>query len=46
MKLTQHFRLAEFTRSATADSLGIDNSPDPKSIKNIKQLCEIGRAHV
>ena len=40
MKLTQHFRLAEFTRSATADSLGIDNSPDPKSIKNIKQLCE------
>lgn len=40
MKLTQHFRLAEFTRSATADSLGIDNSPDPNSIKNLKQLCE------
>lgn len=46
MKLTEHFSLAEFTRSATATKYGINNSLDPNNpkdaeiIANLKALCE------
>ena len=41
MRLTEHFRLQEFTRSQTASRLGIDNSvTDPKIITNLRRLCE------
>ena len=46
MKLTQHFTLAEFTRSATAQAKGIDNTLNPSAkadqrvISNLKNLCE------
>ena len=46
MKLTQHFALAEFTRSATAQAKGIDNSLDPSAkadqpiISCLTVLCE------
>ena len=45
MKLTNHFQLSEFTRSASASRYGINNSLDPDSpkhaeiIANIKALC-------
>ena len=46
MKLTQHFSLAEFVRSATAQKLGIDNSlntpdkADQTIVRNLKALSE------
>lgn len=41
MRLTEHFRLQEFTRSETASRLGIDNNvKDPKVIDNLRHLCE------
>ena len=47
MQLTQHFSLAEFTRSATATQRGIDNTLDSTSspqaeevIANLRNLCE------
>ena len=46
MKLTQHFSLAEFVRSATAQKLGIDNSLDTSAkaeqtiVRNLKALSE------
>ncbi|MGN0256867.1 MAG: D-Ala-D-Ala carboxypeptidase family metallohydrolase [Bacteroides sp.] len=46
MKLTKHFQLEEFTRSVTADLLGIDNTLNPESpydailIGNLRRLCE------
>ena len=45
MKLSEHFSLREFTRSSTAESLGIDNSVDPTTaqgvtiIRNLANLC-------
>ena len=43
MKLSSHFELSEFTRSETAEKLGIDNSIDwPDSawiIDNLERLC-------
>ena len=39
MKITEHFSLVEFTQSDTAESKGIDNTPDEKTIENIKHLC-------
>lgn len=39
MKLTEHFSLAEMTRSATAVALGIDNTPDTQATENLKNLC-------
>ena len=30
MQLTQHFTLAELTKSNTADRLGLDNTPPPR----------------
>ena len=37
--LTPHFRLSEFTRSATATKLGIDNSIPESLIPNLRRLC-------
>lgn len=40
MRLSDHFTLAEFTKSQTADRHGIDNSPDDAQIERMKILCE------
>ena len=40
MQLSPHFKLVEFTRSATAQARHIDNTPDEKQIKNLKFLCD------
>ena len=40
MKLSEHFTLHEFTRSGSADRLGINNTPDEDHIQNMKDLCE------
>jgi len=40
MKLTDHFSLAEFTRSATATQKGIDNTPSDTVIVNLLCLCQ------
>jgi hypothetical protein len=39
MQLTANFTLEEFTRSTTADRLGIDNTPNTQEIDNIRRLC-------
>ena len=45
MKLSEHFSLREFTRSSTAESLGLDNSVDPTTAqgvtvtRNLANLC-------
>ena len=39
MKLSEHFDLDEFTRSATADRLHIDNTIPEELIPNLKNLC-------
>lgn len=39
MQLTEHFSLQEFTRSDTARCLGIDNTPPPEAIDNLRRLC-------
>jgi zinc D-Ala-D-Ala carboxypeptidase len=38
MRLSQHFYLWEFTRSVTALNHGIDNTPPPSAIRNIRSL--------
>lgn len=40
MMLTPHFRLAEFTRSATAIRHDINNTPTMVEVKRLKALCE------
>jgi zinc D-Ala-D-Ala carboxypeptidase len=40
MKLSEHFSLAEFTRSESAKRHGVSNEPTPEHLENIKQLCE------
>ena len=40
MRLSEHFTLAELTKSATALRHGIDNPPNPAQIENLKLLCE------
>lgn len=40
MQLSRHFKLVEFTRSATAQARHIDNTPNEEQIKNIKFLCD------
>lgn len=46
MKLTEHFKLEEFTRSRTATERGIDNSLNPANpqhkeiISNLTQVCQ------
>lgn len=40
MQLTPHFRLIEFTRSATAAARGIDNTPSDEHLRNLHKLAE------
>lgn len=40
MRLTPHFRLIEFTQSATAQRLGITNDPDINAMASLQVLCE------
>ena len=40
MKLSDHFSLAEFTKSQTAERKGIDNTPSEEHIEKMKVLCE------
>ena len=40
MRLTEHFKLSEFTRSATATARKIDNTPSQEVISNLKVLCQ------
>jgi len=40
MELTANFSLEEFTVSTTAARKGIDNTPSPEVINNLKLLCE------
>ena len=42
MQLSPHFKLVEFTRSATAQARHIDNTPNEEQIKNLKFLCDNG----
>lgn len=39
IQLSKHFRLSEFTRSATATRLGIDNTPEITDIEALQSLC-------
>lgn len=39
MKLSPHFDLVEFTRSDTAQSRHIDNTPNQTQIENLRFLC-------
>ncbi|MDO4172778.1 MAG: D-Ala-D-Ala carboxypeptidase family metallohydrolase [Prevotellaceae bacterium] len=39
IQLSRHFRLSEFTRSATAIRHGIDNEPDVDSVEALQNLC-------
>ena len=41
MQLSPHFSLEEFTRSATATRLKIDNTPTPVALENLKMLAEV-----
>ena len=41
MKLTEHFTLEEFERSATAARLHIDNRVPAELVPNLKRLCEL-----
>lgn len=38
MQLSTHFALVEFTRSATAAARGIDNTPGPVHLANLRRL--------
>lgn len=40
MKLTENFSLAEMTKSETALRHGLDNTPGPAEIENLRLLCE------
>lgn len=40
MQLSQHFTLEEMIKSQTASRKGIDNTPTPEVIENLKLLCE------
>lgn len=40
MKLSEHFSLSEFTKSATARKHGIDNTPPQEAVDNLKALCQ------
>jgi len=40
MKVSEHFALAEFTRSESAKRHGVSNEPTPEHLENIKVLCE------
>ena len=38
--LTPHFKLREFTESATAMKQGIANVPPPEAVENLRSLCQ------
>ena len=40
LRLTEHFTLGEFTRSITAERLGIRNEPDCEQIEAMRHLCQ------
>ena len=40
MRLTEHFDLAELTRSATATRLGLMNVPPQTAVGNLRNLCQ------
>ena len=40
MNLSEHFLLAEFTRSESAKRHGVSNDPTPEHLENIKLLCK------
>ena len=40
IQLSPHFKLSELTASATARENGIDNTPPPKIVDNLRHLCE------
>ncbi len=40
MKLSEHFTLAEFTKSATAEQRGIPNEPTAAHVCKLRALCE------
>lgn len=49
MNLTPHFKLSEFTRSNTAQKLGLDNTPTDGALVNLPrtaQMLESVRAHL
>lgn len=49
MQLTPHFTLAEFTRSNKAQQLGLENTPTPGALSNLKrtaQMLERVRTHL
>jgi len=49
MQLTPNFTLAEFTRSAKAQALGLDNTPTAKALANLQHTAEMlerVRAHL
>ena len=41
MKLTQHFTLAELTRSTTAQRLKLDNTPTPEALASLLYTAEM-----
>lgn len=41
LRLTAHFNVAEFERSATATRLGIDNTVPSQFIPRLEQLCRV-----
>lgn len=41
MNITKNFKLSEFTKSATAEARGLDNTPDKIAIDNITNLCRV-----
>ena len=40
MRLSEHFKLHELTKSSTAARHGIDNTPNPAQIENLKLVCK------
>lgn len=40
MQLTKNFSVAELSRSEAATRLGVDNTPPPEAIENLRALCE------
>jgi hypothetical protein len=38
--LSPHFELSEFIESPTARKHGIDNTPPPEAVENLKRLCQ------
>lgn len=40
LRLTKHFCLSEFTRSATAIRYGISNQPSEQQVQRLQALCQ------